>query len=179
MKRIYLVLCLTLLSCSLADQAMDHFSSVRSLETTDADSLYHQSLLPTIDAGGVDPIYVAPFCTILGEENTQIEDYGNRFILSWGWKAQTEQQARDYLENALVKVTVNGEAVSDAERSEIYEEEETFHVFWEKSLGVLDRGAYTMTFFAKFRNAIFDGSDYFGPGTENESMEDTCYLIVE
>jgi hypothetical protein len=52
-------------------------------------------------------------------------------------------------------------------------------VFWYKNLGVLDRGKYTMTFFEKYRNKIFDGWDYFGPGTDTESVEDTCYLIVE
>ncbi|MBN2084912.1 MAG: hypothetical protein JW748_06765 [Anaerolineales bacterium] len=174
MKRMLLALCTALLSCSLADQAVNSFSP-----TSDAESADRSSPSPTVDPSGAETVYIAPFCTLLGEERTRTEDYGNVFVLAWGWEAQTEQQVRDYLENAMAKVTFNGESVADAERTDVYEQEGAFHVFWEKSLGILERGKYPLTFFVEFRNVIFDGMEYFGPGTDNESVEDTCYLIVE
>jgi hypothetical protein len=174
MKRIILILCIASFACSLVDQAVNQLSP-----TSDAELADRTTPSPTVEVSGADTVYVAPICTILGEEGTRTEDFGNVFKLGWGWEAQTEQQVRDYLENAITKVTFHGETVADAEQTDVFESEGAYHVYWEKNLGVLDRGKYTMTFFVEFRNAIFDGSDYFGPGTDNESIEDTCHLIVE
>lgn len=170
---------MALLSCTLADQVAHEFSPASSQETSNTESVDRSSPSPTIDILGAGTVYVAPFCALLGEGDTQTENYGNIFILSWGWIAQTREQVLDYLENAVTKVTFNGVEITDAERGDIYAEDEAYHVFWNKSLGVLDRGKYTMTFFEEYRNKIFDGWEYFGPGTDNESVEDTCHLIVE
>ncbi len=147
--------------------------------TPDGESMKQETPAPTVASDDWDGIYVSPFCTLLDERDTQTETYGNAFILNWGWKAMTRDQVLDYLENAITKVTFNGVEVADAERGEIYREEDIYHVFWYKNLGVLGRGKYTMTFFEKYRSKIFDGWEYFGPGTDNESVENTCYLIVE
>jgi hypothetical protein len=176
MKRIFLVLGMILLACSAFSRAGEKTSAPTAAEPTE-----RENPAPTEagDADDWDGVYVSPFCTLLGEGDTQTENYGNSFILNWGWKALTREQVLDYLENAITKVTVNGEEITDAQQGEVYQEDEEYHVFWYKNLGVLDRGKYTMTFFEKYRNKIFDGWDYFGPGTDNESVEDTCYLIVE
>jgi hypothetical protein len=179
LKRILLVLCMALLSCSLADQVANEFSPASSPETSITETVDQSSPTPTIDISGAGTVYVAPFCTLLGEGDTQTETYGNIFILSWGWIAQTKQQVLDYLENAVTKVTFNGEEITDAERGDVYAEDEAYHVNWYKTLGILDRGKYAMTFFEKYRSKIFDGWEYFGPGTDKESVENTCYLIVE
>jgi len=177
MKRIYLVFALALLSCSVMDQALKKTSSTPEPSLLESTKQILPS--PTVDESGANIVYVAPFCTILGEEDTQTEEYGNAFELSWGWKAQTEQQVFDYIEAAITKVTFNEEEITDAEQTDVYEEGGTYHVFWWKSMGVLERGKYKMTFFEKYETEIFDGWDYFGPGTDNVSTEDTCYLIVE
>jgi|WetSurMetagenome_2_1015567.scaffolds.fasta_scaffold119828_2 hypothetical protein len=179
MKRFCLVLGMALLSCTMLDRAVGQFSPISPSATSAAESTDRPSPSPTVDVGGANTIYVAPFCTLLGEGDTQIEGYGGLFLLSWGWVAQTEQQVWDYIENAETKVTFNGDTVADGKRSDVFGRDDTYHVYWEKSLGVLPRGKYAMTFFEKFKEAIFDGWEYFGPGTENESIEDTCYLIVE
>jgi hypothetical protein len=175
MKRILLVLSMALLSCSLADQVAREFSPDSSI----TESVDRTSPSPTIDISGAGTVYIAPFCTLLGEGDTQTENYGNIFILSWGWIAQTREQVLDYLENAVTKVTLNGEEITDAERGDIYAEDEAYHVFWNKYLGILEHGKYTLTFFERYRSKIFDGWEYFGPGTDNESVEDTCHLVVE
>jgi hypothetical protein len=174
-----LILSMALLSCSLADRVAQEFAPPSPQVTSATESADRSSSSPTIDIRGAGTVYVAPFCTLLGEGDTQTEKYGNIFILSWGWIAQTREQVVDYLENAVTKVTFNGEEITDAERGDIYAEDEAYHVFWNKTLGILDRGKYTMTFFEEYRSAIFDGWEYFGPGTDNESVENTCYLIVE
>jgi hypothetical protein len=174
MKRIILVLGVALLSCSLMDQAAGQFFPMREVEPTE-----QADPTPAENGEDWDGIYVAPFCTMLGEPDTQTEPYGNPFVLNWGWKALTREQVLDYLENAITKVTFNGAEITGAEQGDVYAEDEIYYVYWYKQLGVLERGKYPMTFFEKYRNKIFDGWEYFGPGTDNESTEDTCYLIVE
>jgi hypothetical protein len=176
MKRIFIVFGLALMACATLTQLGRNAASTALPTNTPEESKPTEQAIVT-PSGTV--IYVAPVCTILDEEDTRVEAYGNMFELAWGWKAMTEQQVRDYLESAVTRVTFNGEEVTDLEQTSIYESEGAYHVDWWKILGVLDRGKYAMTFFETYETKIFDGWDYFGPGTDNESTEDTCYLIVE
>lgn len=177
-KRTFLISGIALLACSTVDRIRVPFSDTEPIAAglTPAAETFPT---PTIDPAGRNVVYVAPFCTLLGEDDTHTEAYGDAFELSWGWKALTRRQVLDYLESAVTKVTFDGGQITDAKRTEVYGADGEYHVFWEKDLGVLARGKYVMTFFEKYTFKIFDGWEYFGPGTDAESVEDTCYLIVE
>lgn len=168
MKRMILVFSLALLACSALSRAAGAETAAATPETE-----------PTAGAGTGELVYIAPFCTLLDHPDTQTEAYGSTFLLSWGWKATTRQYVLDYLESAVTKVTFNGAEVTDAERGDITTDGEIYEIFWEKNLGVLARGKYVLTFYEKYAARFSDGWSEFGPGTDVESVEDTCYLIVE
>jgi hypothetical protein len=119
MKRFFLVLGMALLACSALTRAGEKTSPPPTIESTER--IIHGA---TIANGNGDVIYVSPFCTLLGEADTRTENYGNSFELNWGWKAITKQQVLDYVENAITKVTFNGEEITDAEQGDVCAEDD-------------------------------------------------------
>jgi hypothetical protein len=171
MKRILLVFGIAMLACSVLNRLEDSRSETATPESAASEQ--------PVGAGSGSTVYVAPFCTLIGRDDTQTEAYGGAFMLNWGWKATTRQYVLDYLESAVTKVTFDGEPVTDAGRTDITTDGDVYEIFWEKNLGVLPRGKYVMTFYEKYTRKFSDGWSEFGPGTDAESVEDTCYLIVE
>jgi hypothetical protein len=171
MRRNILVLVVALLSCTTLNRVGSSLSATPAQESAESG--------PTAPAGNGELVYVAPFCKLLDHPDTQTETYGSSFLLNWGWKATARQYVLDYLESAVTRVTFDGAEVTDAERGDITTDGDVYEVFWEKNLGVLARGKYVMTFYEKYTRKFSDGWSEFGPGTDVESVEDTCYLVVE
>jgi hypothetical protein len=126
-----------------------------------------------------DTIGVSPICTILGKDDTREIEYGKSVELHWGWQALTEQQVNDYINNAVTTVTFHHDEIKDATQGDIYESGGINFVLWWKELGVLGRGKYEMTYYVEFKAIIFDGWEYYGPETNNVTINDKCYLIIK
>jgi hypothetical protein len=52
-------------------------------------------------------------------------------------------------------------------------------VFRGKTLGVLDREKYKMTYFVELKTITFDGWDYYEQGIHNVNGEDRYFLEIE
>jgi hypothetical protein len=176
MKRIFIVFALAILACTIVDRTG---IKTTSQETIQSNENSRTRISPSPEINEWDIVDVSPFCTILDEDDTQSVPYGKAIRLSWGWEASTKQQVIEYVENAIIQVTFDGRIINDAVIGDIFVEDNAYYVFWEKLLGIMDRGTYEMTFSEEFRNKIFDGWKYFGPGTTNERVEDKCYLVIE
>jgi hypothetical protein len=176
MRRIFIVFALVIFACSIVDRTGIKTSTQEKPKISEDNQII---LSPSPEINEWDIVDVSPFCTILDEDDTRRVDYGKAIRLSWGWEASTKKQVIDYIESAIIQVTFDGRVINDAMIGDIYVEDDAYYVFWEKLVGVLDRGTYEMIFSEEFRNKIFDGWRYFGPGTTHEKVEDKCYLIID
>jgi hypothetical protein len=185
MKRMLLVFALALLSCSTFNQLGAKPSATPQPEETDsptAKSVPAKKTLrptPTEEEIVQEPLSIPAYCTILGESDTRTVLFGHDIYLFWGWLASTEEQVVDFIKNAVFTVTFDGTEIVGVEPSEVYAKDDGYGVDWVKPLGVLERGEYKTTYLVKFENKIFDGWDYYGPGSDYETIEDTCYLTIE
>lgn len=126
------------------------------------------------------PVYVPAMCTLMGNDPRMEVAAGHPLILMWGWSAATEQQIRDYLDAAIVRVTFDGrEAAGKRQGGTPYDQNaEVYRVLWTAEVGVPARGIHVVTYLQIFSAKIFDGAEYFGPGTKNEKQEDRCEIEV-
>jgi hypothetical protein len=185
MKRIFLVFALALLSCSTLNQLGAKPSATPQPEEVDsptAESVPAKKTprpTPTEEEIVQEPLFIPVYCTILGESDTRTVLFGQDINLYWGWLATTEEQVNDFIKNAVFTVTFDGSEIVDVVPSAVYPKDDAYGVDWVKPLGVLERGEYSTTYLVKFENKIFDGWDYYGPGSDYETIEDSCMLIVE
>lgn len=127
------------------------------------------------------PIYVPAFCTLIGQEVRVTIPAGRPITLWWGWGALTEEQVGDFLDSGTTVVTFDGAEVKGEMQDGIsYDEANKQHeVLWMAKLGIVDQGLHRITYFQTFSRKIFDGWEYYGPGTNNETQEDYCEVLAE
>jgi len=99
------------------------------------------------------------------------------------WTAETEAQMEDYLNSYEYVLNLDGkefgfEYNSDI-YSDIYEDEEFYLVDHEVFIGQLEEGTHHLESRLWFKNAIWDGTNEWGPGTEFKEAYFTCEIIVE
>ncbi|MBN2085503.1 MAG: hypothetical protein JW748_09785 [Anaerolineales bacterium] len=130
---------------------------------------------------GLPPVYVPALCTLMGRPVRSDVPAGKPVILVWGWSAATEEQVRDYIRVRMVVVTFDGNEVEGVQSGGIpYDENaKLYKAVWMAAVGVVDPGVHTITYLLAFREKLFDGFDYYGPGTENEKLEDKCEIDVK
>ena len=126
------------------------------------------------------PVYVPALCTLMGREVRSEAPSGAPVILMWGWSAATQAQVEDYIRAAIVAVTFDGDEIEGEQSGGIpYDENaKLFRAVWTAAVGVVDPGVHAITYRLTFREKIFDGVDYYGPGTKHEKQEDACELDV-
>jgi hypothetical protein len=127
------------------------------------------------------PVYVPALCTLMGREVRSEAPAGAPVILMWGWSAATQAQVEDYIRAAIVAVTFDGDEMEGEQSGGIpYDENaKLYKAVWTASVGVVDPGVHTITYRLTFREKIFDGLGYYGPGTKHEKQEDACELDVK
>jgi uncharacterized protein YraI len=99
----------------------------------------------------------------------------------WAWFARTEEQIQQHIANANYEVRVDGvllenwreyqAAVRPAANNQ-------FVVYWYVPYGPLGAGEHEITYQVTWTQPISDGSDEFGPGTENPFEQGNCNLTV-
>jgi hypothetical protein len=127
------------------------------------------------------PVYVPAMCTLLGGEVRTEAPAGHPVILMWGWSAATKEQVEAYVRASILVVTVEGVEISGTPQGNIPYDETArlYKAVWTANLGILKRSIYTTTYTLAFREKIFDGVNYYGPGTENEKLEDRCEIEIK
>lgn len=100
----------------------------------------------------------------------------------WSWFAKTAAQARDHLNNAQYAVTLNNQTLPNVRVSAIKQIPGSINwwVFYTVNLGdKWEPGRYGVNFALRWANAITDGYEDFGPGTENELLDSGCAFTIE
>ncbi len=105
---------------------------------------------------------------------------GSSVQLYWRWFAKTEQQVRDHLSAAQYSLRVNSQAISRTRLSftNITQRGGDYAVDWLAVIGPLDAGTYRVEYTVSWTQQIYDGYDYFGPGTNNLQYTGTCTFVV-
>jgi predicted amidohydrolase YtcJ len=105
------------------------------------------------------------------------------FILTYlKWGAATKEQLNDYQAALQYAVWVNGEQIHssvDYGKVEKSADGQFFILHSMFDVGVLQPGEYQIRTVLTFDKKIFDGSEYYGPGTQYSKIEGTCSVIVE
>jgi hypothetical protein len=104
----------------------------------------------------------------------------DKLTVFWSWFAKTPAQVQDHINNALYKVSMNGQVFTKVSVSPIVQLGNNYWVFYQADLG--DRftpNSYGVVFELAWQNPISDGYDTFGPGTGNENFRSTCTFRIE
>jgi hypothetical protein len=136
---------------------------------------------PTVPQPTPEPVTVLAYCTLLGREANIHIPSGSPVFIEWGWKASTEAQVQDYIDNAEAVITLDGIKLDGAMDDAISREDSTgqFFVNWTSDVGVLSPGTHEMTYDVSWKRMIFDGTDNYGPGGTYETIRDECRIMVE
>jgi hypothetical protein len=127
------------------------------------------------------PVLVSALCTLMGRDVRSDFPAGHPAIVVWGWLAKTEEQVREYIRVSKVVVTFDGFEISGQQQGDTtYDEKGKVYVAaWTSNIGIPKPGIHTITYSLTFREKLFDGYDYYGPGTDKEKQEDKCEIDVK
>ena len=106
---------------------------------------------------------------------------GHPVILMWGWSAATREQIDEYMRAGMAEVTFDGIEVQGAQQGGIPFDEAAgeYRAVWTAEVGIPAPGIHTITYRLTFRERIFDGAEYYGPGTKNAQLQDRCEIAVK
>jgi hypothetical protein len=132
------------------------------------------------EATASGPVYLPVLCTLMGRGVRSEAPAGAPVILMWGWSAATQAQVEDYIRAAIVAVTFDGDEIQGVQSGGIpYDEAaQLFKAVWLADIGAIPAGLHKITYSLAFREKIFDGSLFYGPGTDMEKQEDRCEIMV-
>ena len=136
----------------------------------------------TTGAGAaLDPVFVPAMCTLIGNPTRSEVPAGHPVIVMWGWSAATEEQVRDYIRARIEAITFDGVVLQGEQRGGIpYDETaKLYRAVWMAEIGGVDPGIHTITYLLTFSEKIFDGTVYYGPGTDREKQEDKCEIDLK
>jgi hypothetical protein len=126
-------------------------------------------------------VYVSALCTLMGMEARSAVPARRPVIVMWGWSAATQEQIQDYLQAGVVVVTFDEATLKGEQQGGIpYDDtSKVYRAVWTADAGIPAPGIHVITYSLTFRRKIFDGTDYYGPGTKNEKQEDRCEIEVK
>jgi hypothetical protein len=127
------------------------------------------------------PVFVPAMCTLMGNPPRSEVPAGSPVILMWGWSALTQDQMEDYLRAGIVRVALDGNEVQGRQQGGISFDKAAgiYRAVWTSNVGIPTPGLHAVTYSLTFREKIFDGFAYYGPGTKNETQEDRCEIEVK
>lgn len=110
----------------------------------------------------------------------------DNLLVFWSWFARTPAQVQQHIDNAQYEVYFNSEftppqTFNNVIRTDIVQREDgNYWVFYFVNLGPDFRpGDYSIGLRVYWNEAITDGYDDFGPGTETEFIENNCTFDIE
>lgn len=123
-----------------------------------------------------EPVYVNSYC----EDTTYIQT-GREIALYYEWITQTKEQNEAYFDLADHYLSVDGVPLEIKEQGneEIMElGDGTFRQMFWMNIGILEPGTYEIFSAADISEPVFDGWDWYGPGSEFESLMSICTITV-
>jgi hypothetical protein len=104
----------------------------------------------------------------------------DNIVIFWSWFAKTEQQVQDHLAQAQYDISLNTAPLKDVGISSITQPSgRNFWVFYTSTIGRLKQGQYGVAMRLTWKQAISDGYDDFGPGTNTEEIFSTCTFQID
>jgi hypothetical protein len=139
------------------------------------------SPVPTSSPTEVSPVYVSALCTLMGMDARLEVPAGRPVIVMWGWSAATLAQVQDYIQFGIAAVTFDGRELKGEQQGGIPLDEtaKVYRAVWMAAAGIPAKGLHAIAYSLTFSRKIFDGTDYYGPGTKNEKREDRCEIDVK
>jgi len=97
------------------------------------------------------------------------------------WLAKEEVQIDDFISNVEHSITINGESYKILKESfgDLEDDPEGVKRRVSLYIGTLPPGEYTIETSQSMSEPVFDGSDWFGPGTDYPGFTQICQLTVE
>ncbi|PJF26808.1 MAG: hypothetical protein CUN52_15340, partial [Phototrophicales bacterium] len=99
-------------------------------------------------------------------------------IIFWSWYAATEELMLDHINNAQYAVAAWGNPFSNVVRTPIEFRNGDYWVFYYVVAGNLRPGQYQIDYKVYWNQAISDGYDDFGPGTDNPELTGNCSFTI-
>lgn len=103
-------------------------------------------------------------------------------VVFWSWYAKTAAQVQDHLKNAQYSIRLKNQTFPVVQVSEIKQVPGSINwwVFYSVNLGdKWEPGSYGIEFAVGWAEAITDGYEDFGPGTENERLDSGCTFVIQ
>ncbi len=106
---------------------------------------------------------------------------GSTIVIWWAWLASTAAQIEDHLANVEYTITVDGGPTADwrDHQDQVLDQGNSWAVHWyvphPRSLAA---GEHRIEYRASWRAPIFDGQQYYGPGTAQEIESGSCTFTV-
>jgi hypothetical protein len=139
------------------------------------------SQIPISAPTNSSPVYVSALCTLMGMDARSEVPAGRPVIVMWGWSAATEAQIQDYIQAGIAAVTFDGKQLKGEQQGGVPFDDtaKVYRAVWMADAGHPTVGLHVITYSLTFNRKIFDGTDYYGPGTKNEKQEDRCEIDVK
>ncbi|MBZ0287045.1 MAG: hypothetical protein K8I30_05480 [Anaerolineae bacterium] len=104
----------------------------------------------------------------------------DNIVVFWSWFAKTEQQVQDHLAQAQYDISLNTAPLQNVNISGITRpNNRNYWVFYTANIGHLRPGQYGVAMRLTWKQAINDGFDDFGPGTDIEEIFSTCTFQID
>ncbi|MCO6443910.1 MAG: SH3 domain-containing protein [Anaerolineae bacterium] len=105
---------------------------------------------------------------------------GSTAEIYWYWYARTEEQIQQHMNTAQYTISINGQEIrKPLEYAKPVRRQGTDYVVdFFYPTGELDAGTYAIDFHVTWSEQIYDGYNYFGPGTRNLEETGTCTFVV-
>jgi serine/threonine protein kinase len=105
-------------------------------------------------------------------------------VLTWWWSATTAEYVQDHLAASRFEIRLDGRLIDNYTRSDVVYYDTgsifTYRVTWQAAPEYLPPGRYKAERTWYWDYEIYDGGDYYGPGTANGSSEyDYCWIEVD
>ncbi len=105
---------------------------------------------------------------------------GSTIDVFWNWFAKTRQQVEDHLNAATYDVRLDGNSLNYAPyRGSIQQENGLYVVYWFVPTEPLAAGQHVISYHVTWSQTVFDGFDYFGPGTNKAEQSGSCTFDVK
>ncbi len=135
---------------------------------------------PTIGRSGTPGVLFAECDDYLPQAAPGLLYDNDNIIIFWSWFARTPQQVEDHIFQANYGVTLNRAPLKEVQVSGITRPTNlSYWVFYTANIGKLTPGTYGVEFRLNWKQAITDGYDDYGPGTDNVEVYSTCTFTIE
>ena len=104
----------------------------------------------------------------------------DNIVIFWSWFAKTQQQVEDHLAQANYDISLNTAPLIEVNVSPITRPNNiNYWVFYTANIGRLRQGQYGVAMRLTWKQAISDGYDDFGPGTDTKEIFSTCTFQIQ